>query len=476
MNKILKTATTLIFLATSISTIAQTSNTVTYGNAQGVNVISRPNSGFTSTVQCSHRNGIEAEFTIGTINLKTTVGPYLTNNGYERDGYTVNSMEVIGNDCYFCGKKWHEKEVHILTMEGTWLVEHEYLYTGFVGRFNIASILAGGTTFETTVFGETSELDKLTYTGNGFIVLGKEATNNTPVVLELSTWILGWSYQIATSTRSDEYFKDVVSCGTKTVLASRFDGSINSTFLEKKIGLRYGDNSNFCANCNTIYNYDVQGIFTFGGVGFSSVGPISICKTHTGNEVVVAYLGQQYSWTNIPFMFKVSSEGASTIDFIFTNDNHRYSKISEIRFPQPLDTPRKMVMLMENTNGKSTLRFPIWGNSLGTKQDTILYDNNLKIQSIHPLQAALGEIYVNCGGYNPNDANKVMLIQQHLIHSASPWDLQSCRSRTTGTLIKDIIVATPDMINSPLAATNIKYKAYSAQTFQVATTTMTNGC
>lgn len=477
IKKIFIIISSWIFLALPEGTLnaQQTSNTFTYGSVQGTNVIARPNSGMTCIVLCSHKNGNEAEFTLGTKVLKTTIGPYVGLTGNERDGFTVECMDVLGNTCYFCGKQWHETLEIIHLFDGSMQLVPTYQYKGFLGRFNIDDILDGSNNYEIMTFDETKELNKIVASGDGYKALGM-STNNTPIILELDSWPLGWRYRIGVSSRSDEVFSNIEAGGTKTIIASRFDGSSGQNMLERKIGLRYGNSMNFCSDCDTIYSYDVQDIFNFGGVGFSSVSPLQICRTYVGNEIVVAYIGQQYSWANRLFMFKVSTEGSGTVLYQFSDANHKYSKITEIKLPQPLDTPQKMVMLMESTNGESTLRFPFWSNALGVITDTILYDANLKIQSIHPGQVQLGMIYVSAGGYDPNNANKVMLIQQHEIHDVCHWDEMSCRSVKHGEFVKDIVSAPPDIIYSEIIKPGYQQKSFTQKTFQASITNRVIGC
>lgn len=431
---------------------AQSNGITTYNSVTGTNVISRHYNNLNIIVVCSHKNGIEAEFTVSNKKLNTTIGPYTGLTGTERDGYIVESMEVVNNICYFCGKKWHEQLVPIYTMEGYISYEPEYSYKGFIGNFNIDDILSGGTSFNEMSFDNISELSKLTYSGGSITAIGKN-TNNKSIVLELKQYLGLWRYRIGTSHRSDEVFMDIVSCNSETVMATRFDGSLSSTMLERNIGLRYGSKSNYCASCTYFYCYDVCNIFTSNGLKSYYVSPILLSWNYVGNTVFVASLGQQYHWTNRPYMFRVNRKGADTIHYQFTNDSYRYSKINEVRFLDALYPDNQMVLLMESTTGKSTLRFPQWKTPVGTVSDTIIEDDIIKFQSIHPFY---NSIYLSllAGGFNANNG-KVLTYKLYNIHNPyNNWSENTCRSVNTGSIIKDIKIAPPEQYYSPLETTD----------------------
>lgn len=453
---------------------AQSTGTITYNSVTGTNVISRQNNLNNIIVVCSHKNGIEAEFTVSNKNLKTTIGPYTGLTGDERDGYIVESMEVVDSICYFCGKKWHEQLVPIYTMEGYISYEPEYSYKGFIGKFNINDILSGGTSFKEMSFNNISELSKLTYSGGNITAIG-ENTNNISIVLELRQQLGWWFYRIGTSPRSDEVFMDIVSCNSETVMATRFDGSLSSTMLERNIGLRYGSKSNYCGSCTYLYCYDVCDIFTSNGLKSYYVSPVLLSWNHVGNTVFVSSLGQQYHWANRPYMFRVNRKGEDTIRYQFTSDSYRYSKINEVRFRNAPNPNNQMVLLMESTSGKSTFRFPQWNSPVGTVSDTIVDDDTLKFQSIHPFY---NSIYLSllAGGFNAN-TGKVLTYKLYGIHNPyNNWSDNTCRSVKTGTIIKDYKPAPPTQSYSPLGTTNYVRKDFSTVSFQVQVTGTTTGC
>ena len=349
-------------------------------------------------------------------------------------GYEIKDVQVVGQECYFCGQKWVETGNIIYHIDGT--MEYERRYKGIVGRFDVRNVINNGGTYELLEIDTTYCLNRIAvFTGHALAtaILSDETTSCLVEIREATYQnnYVDCNYRVFRSTISDEYFMDVEALSNKFVSVSRYSNPSDTNSYKYMFGMRYGNGDQFYATNTGIYNYNVQNVLANEGASFISMEPIKLAYTHQNNEVVVGYINRKLSnRQGFPIFYKISSPGQTITKIILNLDNVQYSSIKDIQYNRPLYAKSQMAVLLEDVNGTSVMRFPDRvAINTGPYPDTLLYSSTYKLQSLAAFQYTSGSFEVRSAGYEPNNNNKLIHLLTADIHgNTHKWSNLSCIS------------------------------------------------
>ena len=434
MNRALYIATLLTILACGPRVAGQSFSSVTkYNNCTGDKTLIRKNQ-TSYTVTCYHDEHNCSSFIVESqIRRKFATTSY-SNNGQTplapQTGYIVRDMELLDGVCWFCGEKWVETGQMLYTLEG--LAYPEVLHYGFIGRFNMADVIAGNGNYETMVISGTEVLTALAVYVSGVTAIGGAIDHPySSCVVELQETSFPGSYLVTTevSSNSEEVFMDVTCAGGKVITLSRFNNPANSSYYNYRFGLRYGTPSSFTYTANTLYCYNTSLLFSIPDAGkFYNLSPIFLCKTNNGKGVVVSHLGEGSANTNIYsghlMLYHIGSEGATSVEVKNNYDMDVYSEIKEITFNVPFNTYSKMAILLDG----NTLRFPLWASNYN--YDTVMYTNDYNLASMVYYYAQSGLFDISGVGYD--STNKIVRLYQNVNSDWPTWNSMTCMQTKWG--------------------------------------------
>lgn len=349
-------------------------------------------------------------------------------------GYEIKDIQVIGQECYFCGQKWKQTGNIIYNLDGTMM--YETVSKGIIGRFDIRDVINSGGTYEILEIDTTYCLNKIALLSSRALATATLYDETTPCLVELRETdyqnnYVDYNYRVIRSSISDEYFMDVAALSDKFVSVSRYSNPSNTNSYKYLFGMRYGNGYNFFTTNNGIYNYNVQNVLANEGASFISMEPMRLAYTHQNDEVVVGYINRKLSnRQGFPIFYKISSPGQTITKTILNLDNVQYSSIKDIQYNRPLYAKSQMAVLLEDVNGTSVMRFPDWvAINTGPYPDTILYTSTYKLLSLAAFQYTSGSFEVRSAGYEPNNNNKMIHLLTADIHGDTPkWSNLSCIS------------------------------------------------
>ena len=349
-------------------------------------------------------------------------------------GYEIKDIQVIGQECYFCGQKWKQTGNIIYNLDGTMM--YETVCKGIIGRFDIRDVINSGGTYEILEIDTTYCLNKIALLSSRALATATLYDETTPCLVEfkeLTNQYLQeyYSYSVLRSSESDEWFTDVAALSDKFATVSRYRNASNTSSFNYLFGVRYGNGFNFSNSNNGIYKYNVQNVLANEGASFINMEPVRITYTQKNDETIVAYMNRKQSnRQGQPIFYKIGSPGQTISDIIINLDYVQFSSIKDIQYNRPIYDKTQMAVLLEDVNGRSVLRFPNWAivNS-GPYPDTALYTDSYKLQSIAAFQYTSGSFEVMSAGYAPNNNNNIVHLLTSDIHGTNQkWSSNSCIS------------------------------------------------
>lgn len=376
-------------------------------------------------------------------------------------GYEIKDMRIIGQECYFCGRKWTETGNIIYGIDGS--MEYERVYKGIIGRFDVRDVVQSGGSYEIMEIDTTCCLDKLAVLASRVLATGTLYDGYTPCLVSLAevdyaSGEIDFNYRVMTSAITGEHFFDVTASDNKFISVSRYNSTAATNKYNYYFGLRYGTGYNFYSTNSGIYDYNVQNVIGNEGASFISMEPVLITSTKTDDEVVVAYINRKTSnRVGMPIFYKIPDQGLAISKILIAigyNNTVQNKAIKEIQYNNPLVSTSRMAVLLEDVNGKSILRFPDW-NIITNWYDTILTTTDYKLESIAPYQFTSGSLEVRTAGYYPSSDNRIVQLLTNDIHGyQGKWATSSCIPYSKG------VIEEVKPINAPLTFNSSKLNSF----------------
>lgn len=180
------------------------------------------------------------------------------NNTYGGVIYTVKDMVIVGNMCFFCGRKTYITGMEFDMNGNPYPVSDS---RGFVGQISLDNITdaQGSADHRMTELSNTKEVTRIdakidpNAPADTLLALVGETLNDGSCLVFSRVGSLQWDYRLVTSSDATEWFTDVVFTGGNVVAASRFEGE------HYLFGLR---GALLADVANNVYT-DLQTVYTF---------------------------------------------------------------------------------------------------------------------------------------------------------------------------------------------------------------------
>ncbi len=292
---------------------------------------------------------------------------------YTCSGYIVNDIEIDKDyNCWFCGKKWTRTGQYIYNTNG--MLEPETTYCGYIGKFNMVNVINGTGTIDIMTVDNSFEFEHLALTNAG----GIYATDNMLIYYMDPS---GNGYDVSVGKISHPgaggRFMDVVCLGDTVITLSLCVDSSHFFHYHDMFYLSYGESNDFINDDNT-YGYDVYYAYGDRRTRRWSDAPVFMTATHNGCGVVVSYITENTDFPEHDFpgkliMFHIPSENAVPSEIIHNDDTDVYVKIKDIRSSDTSLGNQFMAVLLEDSYGNSSMRFP----RIGTGRTDSQRDNKI---------------------------------------------------------------------------------------------------
>lgn len=383
--------------------------------------------------------------------------------------HEVLDMLIDGSTCWVCGRDWHETGQLIYNLDGSsyW----ERVSVGFIGRFDIDSILGGSGTFYTYPIANTTELTHIARGGYSlaFIADGGDCAGEAvPAGTALSL-------AKVTPPKIGEVFMDVVFAGGKYVFLSRFH-NIGVYYNRYRIGLRYAA-PGWVADMQTMHVYDTWELF-FNYGWFAGLEPVHLCKTNSGNGVAVSWVetdpsNPAPSFFGHLFVLKIDSEGAMGFKGYYSADSAVYTRIKDVGFGGPSYGNPYMTLLLEDADGNSVFRFI--NTNCGNQNicsNPMLSLSSPRIESAVPIQTSSTNLKFIASGFYDDMSYKIAEISEiNVIDHSTSWQQFNCMSFGFGEMYSD----TDNTQNSHSVVNETDNKTITTLTSQAVAYTLTIG-
>lgn len=472
-----------VLIATMGPTQGQQSVVERYG-MQGKNTILKANSTTPYMVICTHDNNDCSTFIVNnggvrkkfaTTSYNTSPIPFLQS----QTGYIVKDMELFGEDCWFCGEKWVKTGEYILTPGG--LAYPEVLHYGFIGKFKMTDVLQGSGDYEVMTIPGTEVVNVLTVHDDGVAALGGAwSLPYSTHIIELTPTSYPDIYLLCQTSSSylDEVFLDITTTSGKVITLSRFANPSSSSFYNYSFGLRYGNLTTFGYSANTLYCYSTETAFYDPLAGkFDGITPMFLSKVNNGGGVAVTYLATGDPASNVfaghILTYHIASMGAASMVVRSNYDLNRYAKINDVRFIEPFLQSPKMTVLVEDTGGHSSVRFPNF--SINYNYDTMLYTDSYHLESIHYYKSGTTKNSFLASG--EKQTNTLIHISEVGINNYMPiWETLNCLQTNSGNFFSSNIPNCLSTFNYPLSVGLSSSKTFSHIPFTATNASTVQDC
>ena len=177
-------------------------------------------------------------------------------------GYTVTDMVVVGNMCYFCGRKDYATSVEF---DPLGLPYYVYDTRGFVGQISLDQMTdnQGSAVYRLVEISATKEVSRMDAKVNQenpsdtlLALVGKTLEDRSCLVFTTVGTDPYWSSSMVTTNDTTEWFTDVVFTDSEVMTASRFDGEhylfgLRGAFLSSIANSDYSD-------FHTVYTFNTS--------------------------------------------------------------------------------------------------------------------------------------------------------------------------------------------------------------------------
>lgn len=402
---------------------AQTSGTRRFDDVKGTRVLTAAHEKNKIFVTCSHTDDDRSCFLVENVENSVagvrkkfyTTAHVEPSSYYTCSGYIVNDMKVDNNyQCWFCGTKWVRTGQYIYNTQG--LLVPDTVRCGYIGRFNLDEVLNGGGNLEIMTIDGCSNVEHFAFTEDGGIYATGEM-----MVYKIYPSTTGYSVEkgvINHTNLSGQYvgrFMDVVVSGDTVITLALCVDSGHYFHYHDYLFLSYGTAGSFITDNNT-HPYDTYDAYGDRRTRRWSNAPVFLTKTYRGCGVVVSYITENtdYPLHDFPgklIMFHVPGELSGPKEIIYNDDTDVYVKIKDIKSCDSLFGSSFMAVLLEDSYGKSVVRFPRVGTGTTWLSDTIRKVQNPKYESIYPFRNPDSQPRMNpsvsVAGYYPQNQNRV---------------------------------------------------------------------
>ena len=417
-------------LFTPGSTISQ------YPSLHGTNEIIRANADNSSQVICLCADNQRSLFIVESGNAQKY---FYTSEQFaplgQNAGHEVSDMVIDGSTCWVCGRYWHETGQLVYNLDGSSYMEREY--DGFIGTFNIDSVVGGGGVFETYLVSGTSVVSRIAKGGYSLAFVA----NDGELAGEAVPYVDGLSMATVTPPKAGEVFMDVVYAGSKYVFLSRFH-NLGPYFNHYRVGLRYAS-PGYVANMQQMHVYDTWQLFhTYGR--FGGLDPICLYRTNSGNGVAVSWVETDQD-NPAPDLFghlftlKIDSEGATSFKGYYSTDDAVYTKIKDAGFGILSYNNPYITILLEDEDGNSVVRlFHSNCGNQNTGTSPMLSLTSPMLESVLPVQTNSTNLKFSAVGYYANEQYKVAEVtEMNVINHPTSWQNNNCMTYGVGYIYSD---------------------------------------
>ena len=410
----------LVNMATPCRPAAQTSATIRFNDIKGEHVLTAAHNKSKYFVTCSHTDDNRSCFLVENVVTGARKKFYTTAHVepsmfYTCSGYIVNEMEIDNDyNCWFCGSKWVRTGQYVYNTQG--LLVPDTVRYGYIGRFDLFEVMNGSGNLEIMTIGNSFNLEHFTLTDDGSLYATEEM-----MIYKIQPNSAGYSVDKGFIGHTNQNgslvcrFMDVVCSGDTVITLALCVDSNHFFHYHDMFFLNYGTRSNFFAGNNT-YPYDTYDAYNDRRARRWTNAPVFLTKTNKGCGVVVSYITENtdYPLHDFPgklIMFHFPEELTEPTEIIHNDDTDVYVRIKDIKSSDSSLGKSFMAVLLEDSYGKSVVRFPRVGTGALFLNDTIRKVQYPKYESIVPFRNPDSEPGNNpsatVAGYYPLNQNRV---------------------------------------------------------------------
>ena len=425
---------------------AQTSATYRYDDIKGDSIHTVVHEKNNLFITCSHTSDSRSCFLVESLSPSIKKKFYTTpaiNPSHPHTtplpqgcGLIINDLETVQDyECWFCGQRW--EQTGYITYNPYGVAVPETIFCGFVGRFNINNAISGSGNVEIMTIPGTINLEHLAVSTGNIITVTESSQ-----LIELTPTSTGYNYIIGRSTHPSEVFMDAVTTNDTVVLLSRFSNPQHYFYHHDMFALRYALPSTFVTSCDSFYRYDTYYINNDHSFGFDTLSPIMLCRTNNACGVVVAYITPREDYREFEttpgklVLHHIAKKNSDPIEIIKSNDNNTYVCIKDLEACSPVIGNTFIAALLEDSLGKSVLRYPILQHTYTYLTDTIRRISNVRLQSLAPYHnptTSVASLYA--AGYYPANQKKLAKVYDYTVHMHNKEPLpKECFLTSYGTL------------------------------------------
>ena len=377
--------------------------------------------------------------------------------------YTINDIVIIGEMCYFCGKKKFENGYQY-DLNNNIIIMYDSV--GFVGRFSLSNVTpSSGASLKysmRTIAGtlDIKQMDKYTSVNRQDTLLGMTGVANDASKTSCLIFMKGagsaWQSHVRLASSTTETFTDVIFTDKRIVAVSRKQGETMKFYLRSAITEDVFDNQLYS-------DLDDMNEFFTGGmhVWFSSDTPtwhydnvqMRLCSIPESDEFYVAHESffpiPTYGVTkNNISLYKMDAQNAQyqmnridmpTAQFVEgdISDTGTFADMAFLNYNNSTST----LLLHQTTNStatyKSILQVASWSN-IGTITNLVNSSNSFKSIDVRENR------YIYASGIMPGSNDKIVrLFQDAVFLGGSCYGTASLAAYEMTPCPISMVIATP---------------------------------